>query len=148
MYDSERTKAMIKESEQRCLQIEKRISSINFEKQNMNKQLDNFQYEADQNKTIMNNESSKIIVLKRELEDINNEIDTLTKRTTIYAKVSNKLKYRYSRLSQIKNDLDISFARLEEKVKANEEKLKTNQFNAFALETELDNSKTLLIESL
>ena len=70
-----------------------------------------------QNKTIMNNKSSKIIVLKRELEDINNEIDTLTKRTTIYAKVSNKLKYRYSRLSQIKNDLDISFARLEEKVK-------------------------------
>jgi chromosome segregation protein len=146
VYDSERTKAMIKESEQRCLQIEKRISSINFEKQNMNKQLDNFQYEADQNKTIMNNKSSKIIVLKRELEDINNEIDTLTKRTTIYAKVSNKLKYRYSRLSQIKNDLDISFARLEEKVKANEEKLKTNQFNAFALETELDNSKTLLMD--
>ena len=146
VYESERTKAMIKESEQRCLQIEKRISSITFEKQTMNKQLDDFHYEADQNKTILNYKSSKIIALKAELEDIDNEIDKLTKKTTIYAKVRDKLEYRYNRISQIKNDLDISFARLEEKVKANEEKSKTNQLNAVTLKTEIDNGKRLLTE--
>ena len=146
VYESERTKAMIKESEQRCLQIEKQITSINFEKQNMNKQLDDFHYEADQNKTIMNYKSSKIITLKAELEDIDREIDKLTNRITFYAKVRDKLEYRYNRLSQIKNDLDISFARFEEKVKANEEKLKTNQLDAVDLKNELDNSKTLLVD--
>jgi chromosome segregation protein len=146
VYESERTKAMIKESEQRCLQIEKRISSITFEKQTMNKQLDDFQYEADQNKTIMNYKSSKIIALKAELEDIDNEIEKLTKKTTIYVKVRDKLEYRYNRISQIKNDLDISFARLEEKIKANEEKSKTNQLNAVTLKTEIDNGKRLLTE--
>jgi chromosome segregation protein len=146
VYESERTKAMIKESEQRCLQIEKRISSITFEKQTMNKQLDDFHYEADQNKTIMNYKSSKIIALKAELEDIDNEIEKLTKKTTIYVKVRDKLEYRYNRISQIKNDLDISFARLEEKIKANEEKSKTNQLNAVTLKTEIDNGKRLLTE--
>jgi chromosome segregation protein len=146
VYESERTKAMIKESEQRCLQIEKRISSITFEKQTMNKQLDDFHYEADQNKTIMNYKSSKIISLKAELEDIDNEIEKLTKKTTIYVKVRDKLEYRYNRISQIKNDLDISFARLEEKIKANEEKSKTNQLNAVTLKTEIDNGKRLLTE--
>jgi chromosome segregation protein len=146
VYESERMKAMIKESEQRCLQIEKRISSITFEKQTMNKQLDDFHYEADQNKTIMNYKSSKIIALKAELEDIDNEIEKLTKKTTIYAKVRDKLEYRYNRISQIKNELDISFARLEEKIKANEEKSKTNQLNAITLKTEIDNGKRLLTE--
>ncbi|MBD0360404.1 MAG: AAA family ATPase, partial [Nitrososphaeraceae archaeon] len=51
VYESERMKAIMKESEQRCLQIEKRISSIDLEKQNMNRQLDDFRHQADQNKT-------------------------------------------------------------------------------------------------
>lgn len=146
VYESERMKAMIKESEQRCLQIEKRIPSIDLEKQNMKRQLDDFQQRADQNKTIMNYKSSKIIALKRELGDIDNKLEKLTRRIAIYARVRDKLEYRYDMLLRIKNDLDVSFARLEEKVKASEEKLKANKLNAISLKNEVDNSTTLLVD--
>ena len=146
VYESERMKAMIKESEQRCLQIEKRIPSIDLEKQNMKRQLDDFQHGADQNKTIMNYKSSKIIALKRELEDIDNKLEKLTRRIAIYARVRDKLEYRYDMLLRIKNDLDVSFARLEEKVKASEEKLKANKLNAISLKNEVDKGTTLLVD--
>ncbi|MDQ4023619.1 MAG: chromosome segregation protein SMC [Thermoproteota archaeon] len=146
VYESERMKAMIKESEQRCLQIEKRIPSIDLEKQNMKRQLDDFQHGADQNKTIMNYKSSKIIALKRELGDIDNKLEKLTRRIAIYARVRDKLEYRYDMLLRIKNDLDVSFARLEEKVKASEEKLKANKLNAISLKNEVDNGTTLLVD--
>ena len=146
VYESERMKAMIKESEQRCLQIEKRIPSIDLEKQNMKRQLDDFQQRADENKTIMNYKSSKIIALKRELGDIDNKLEKLTRRIAIYARVRDKLEYRYDMLLRIKNDLDVSFARLEEKVKASEEKLKANKLNAISLKNEVDNGTTLLVD--
>ena len=146
VYESERMKAMIKESEQRCLQIEKRIPSIDLEKQNMKRQLDDFQHRDDQNKTIMNYKSSKIIALKRELGDIDNKLEKLTRRIAIYARVRDKLEYRYDMLLRIKNDLDVSFARLEEKVKASEEKLKANKLNAISLKNEVDNGTTLLVD--
>jgi chromosome segregation protein len=146
VYESERMKAIMKESEQRCLQIEKRISSIDLEKQNMNRQLDDFRHQADQNKTVMNYKSSKIIALKTELGDIDNEIEKLTRRIAIYAKIRDKLEYRYDMLLRIKNDLDVSFARLEEKVRANEEKLKANNLNAIYLKNEVDNGTTLLVD--
>lgn len=146
VYESERMKAITKESEQRCLQIEKRISSIDLEKQNMNRQLDDFRYQADQNKTIMNYKSSKIIALKTELGDIDNELEKLTRRIAIYARIRDKLEYRYDMLLRIKNDLDVSFARLEEKVRANEEKLKANNLNAIYLKNEVDNGTTLLVD--
>jgi chromosome segregation protein len=146
VYESERMKAMIKESEQRCLQIEKRIPSIDLETQNMKKQLDDFRHEADQNKTIMNYKSSKIIALKRELVDIDNKLENLTRRIAIYTRVRDKLEYRYDMLLRIKNDLYVSFARLEEKVKASEEKLKANDLNAISLKNEVDNGRTLLVD--
>jgi chromosome segregation protein len=146
VYESERMKAIMKESEQRCLQIEKRISSIDLEKQNMNRQLDDFRHHADQNKTVMNYKSSKIIALKTELGDIDNELEKLTRRIAIYARIRDKLEYRYDMLLRIKNDLDVSFARLEEKVRANEEKLKANKLNAIYLKNEVDNGTTLLVD--
>ena len=146
VYESERMKAMIKESEQRCLQIEKRIPSIDLEKQNMKRQLDDFRHGADQNKTIINYKSSKIIALKRELGDIDNKLEKLTRRIAIYAEIRDKLEYRYDMLLRIKNDLDVSFARLEEKVKASEEKLKANKLNAISLKNEVDNGTTLLVD--
>ena len=146
VYESERMKAIMKESEQRCLQIEKRISSIDLEKQNMNRQLDDFRHQADQNKTVMNYKSSKIIALKTELGDIDNELEKLTRRIAIYARIRDKLEYRYDTLLRIKNDLDVSFARLEEKIRANEEKLKANKLNAIYLKNEVDNGTTLLAD--
>jgi chromosome segregation protein len=146
VYESERMKAIMKESEQRCLQIEKRISSIDLEKQNMNRQLDDFRHQADQNKTVMNYKSSKIIALKTELGDIDNGLEKLTRRIAIYARIRDKLEYRYDTLLRIKNDLDVSFARLEEKVRANEEKLKANKLNAIYLKNEVDNGTTLLAD--
>jgi chromosome segregation protein len=146
VYESERMKAIMKESEQRCLQIEKRISSIDLEKQNMNRQLDDFRHQADQNKTVMNYKSSKIIALKTELGDIDNELEKLTRRIAIYARIRDKLEYRYDMLLRIKNDLDVSFARLEEKVRANEEKLKANKLNAIYLKNEVDNGTKLLVD--
>ena len=146
VYESERMKAMIKESEQRCLQIEKRIHSIDLEKQNIDRQLGSFRYEANENETIINHKSFKVASLRSELEDINNEIDKLTKRIAGYSNISGRLKYRYNMLLRIKNSLDVLFARLQENVKANEEKLKANKANAISLKNHQDNDTKLLAD--
>src|SRR5207302_3202273 len=50
VYDSERNRASIKETEQRLIQIERRIASIEIEKQNINQKIENLTLQIDEKK--------------------------------------------------------------------------------------------------
>jgi chromosome segregation protein len=119
VYESERTKAMLKESQQRFVQIEKRIHAIATDKQNLIRKLENLRSGIEQNKSITNDRSNKISILQYELERVNSQIDILTARTAKYNNPKIKQEDRYKRLFIIKNDIEISIARLEEKIKIN-----------------------------
>ena len=57
VYESERMKAMLKESQQRILHIEKRIPALDIEKQNINRKLENLRSGIEQNQIITNEKS-------------------------------------------------------------------------------------------
>ena len=80
---------------------------------------------------------TKISILQYELERVNSQIDILTARTSKYNNLKRKQEDRYKRLSIIKNDIDISIARLEEKIKINGDKNKSNESEIFSLRAEI-----------
>ena len=140
VYESERIKAMLKESEHRFLQIEKQIPSIDIDKHDINQKLDNLRLQVEEKKTIINSRSDKVTTLRSELEELNFEIGRLTSETAVRANFKAKLENRYKHLIRIKNDLDISIARLEEKIEINKDKIKHYEEQIFALKDEIEKS--------
>jgi chromosome segregation protein len=146
VYESERKKAMLKESQQRFLHIEKRIHVIDTDKQNIIRKLESLRSGIEQKQSITNDRSDKISILQYELERVNSQIDILTARTSKYNNVKRKQEDRYKRLSIIKNDIDISIARLEEKLKINSDKNKFNESEILSLKTEIDESEIIIAD--
>jgi chromosome segregation protein len=146
VYESERTKAMLKESQQRLLQIEKRIHTIETDKHNIIRKLESLRSGIEQKKSITNDGSNKISILQYELERVNSQIDILTAKTAKYNNLKRKQEERYKRLSVIKNDIDISIARLEEKIKISGDKNKSNESEIFSLKTEIAESEITIAD--
>jgi chromosome segregation protein len=146
VYESERTKAMLKESQQRFVQIEKRIHAIATDKQNLIRKLENLRSGIEQNKSITNDRSDKISILQYELKRVNSQIDILTARTAKYNYPKIKQEDRYKRLIIIKNDIEISIARLEEKIKINSDKNKFNESEIFSLKKEIAESEITIAD--
>ena len=144
VYESERMKAMLKESEERILGIEKLIPALDIEKQNINQKLGNLRSQTEQDEIIINEKSSKGLSLKTELGNINIRLDNLTIMHAQNTKFKERLEEHYKRLFTIKNTIDISIARLEEKIKITLEKIQVNDSKIFSLKNQIDNSNVLL----
>lgn len=126
VYEAERTKAMLKQSENRILQIQHRLPTLDEERKNIVQRLDEFYPKVQQKKEIIADRFNKILALKTDLSHINSEIEILASKNTTYDRSKAKLDYRYKRLSWIKNSISISVARLEEKIRVNNDKLMLN----------------------
>ncbi len=116
VYDSERNRALIKETEQRLIQIERRIASIEIEEQNINQKIEILRIQIDEKKTYADERYGRLSILKFDLTETSSQIDELSTSANRYADIRAKLEGRYKRLHEIKNHLDVSIARLEEKM--------------------------------
>lgn len=116
VYDSERYKASIKEAEQRLIQIERHIAAIEKEKQNINQKLENLSIQVDEKKTSVDERYGRLSILKSDLTATSSQIDELSTSANRYADRRAKLEGRHIRLHEVKNHLDVSIARLEEKM--------------------------------
>ncbi|MGB6594166.1 MAG: AAA family ATPase, partial [Candidatus Nitrosopolaris sp.] len=116
VYDSERKKALIKETAQRSVQIEKSVDSIEKEKQNINQKIENLLLKMDENKTYIEERYGRLSILKSDLAEMTSVIDKLSVSDNRYADIRTKLEGRHKQLYEIKNHLDVSIARLEEKM--------------------------------
>ena len=146
VYEAERTKAMLKESHHRILEIEKRTSMIEHERQNIVQQLDEFHPKVQENKDTMSDRSNKILALKSELDKINSQLDIVASKNAKYAHFKKELERRYKRLSSVKNDIAISVTRLEEIIKINNDKTLLNESRAFTQRAEMDKLRATLRE--
>jgi chromosome segregation protein len=138
VYEAERTKAMLKESQHRIAEIEKQITRNEHEREKIVQRLDNFYPKAQDNKQSMVNRSTNILALKSELDKINSQVDIVASRNARYGYFRKELEHRYKRLSGIKNDISISVGRLEEKIQINSDKILVNESNTFVLKAEID----------
>ncbi len=116
VYDSERNRASIKETEQRLIQIERRIASIEIEKQNINQKIENLTLQIAEKKTNVDERYGRLSILKSDLTAMSSQIDELSTSANRYADIRSKLEGRHKRLHEVKNNLDVSIARLEEKM--------------------------------
>ena len=116
VYDSERYKASIKETEQRLIQIERRIAAIEIEKQNINQKLENLSIQIDEKKASVDERYGRLSILKSDLTAMSSQIDELSRSANRYADIRAKLEGQHNRLHEVKNHLDVSIARLEEKM--------------------------------
>ncbi len=67
VYDSERKRALIKETEQRLIQIERRIASVEIEKQNINQKIENLHLQIEEKKSHIDEGYGRLSILKSDL---------------------------------------------------------------------------------
>jgi chromosome segregation protein len=116
VYDSERKSALIRETGQRLIQIERRIASVEIEKQNINQKIENLHLQIEEKKTHVDERYGRLSLLKSDLAAMNSQIDELSTSASRYAEIRGKLEGRHNKLHEVKNHLDVSIARLEEKM--------------------------------
>jgi chromosome segregation protein len=116
VYDSERKKALIKETVQRLVQIEKNVDSIEKEKQKINQKIENLLLKKDEDKAYIEERDGRLSILKSDLAEMTSVIEKLSVSDNRYADIRTRLEGRHKQLYEIKNYLDVSLARLEEKL--------------------------------
>jgi chromosome segregation protein len=143
VYDSERTKALIKETAQRLIQIEKRIVSNDTEKQNINQKIENLRLQIDEKKTYIDEGYGRLSILKSDLAAMSSVIDKLSVSDNRYAAIRTKLEGQHKRLYEVKNHLDVAIARLEEKMNIVADKAKSIDSGNLELRTNIEKNKRL-----
>jgi chromosome segregation protein len=143
VYESERLKAMHKESLQRLAHIEKRIPLIDADRHTINEKLSSLYSKTNEKKTIISDNSTVNSSLRSELNETNSRIDIINSEIAKFAGLRNKLESRYKQLSKIKHELDVSIVRLEEKIKVDSDKIELNETHTFSLKAEIDKNEAI-----
>jgi chromosome segregation protein len=127
VYEAERTRAIQKQSENRIVEIQQKIPRLDKESKNVTDQLEDLRTRVRQNKEILNDRSIKVLSLRSDLNLVNSEIEVLISRNADYARSKTLLDHRYKRLSLIKDNIAVSIARLEEKIRISSDKIVMNE---------------------
>ena len=144
VYESERMKALLRESEERVVQIERQIPLIDMEKESLDKKLDDLSLKTGEKNAVLGDKHAKISVLQSHLKEVNSQIDALTSVNVKYNSIKEKLDYRHRLVSGIKNDSETSVVRLEQKTKINGDKIRENKEQISSLRAEIGNNITAL----
>ena len=127
IYDYERKKAIVKESEQRCTQIkEKILPSLETEINSLSRKLTALQTDLDEKRNPILESSEKQLALKHELDRTNSEIDALGKYSMQTSNAITKLEQRNKQLEKVKNDIHIIAIGIEEKISSKSQQAVNN----------------------
>lgn len=143
VYQSERKRAVIKETEQRLLNIEKRIISIQEEKQNINQKIETLRLEIHRKKAYIDDRSTMLKALRSESTAIGSQIDKLTASTGTYASIRTKLEVRIKRLTETKRLLCVHIAKIEEQTRLISESITALHSRISSVETIIKTNKDL-----
>lgn len=143
VYQSERKRAVIKETEQRLLNIEKRIISIQEEKQNINQKIETLRLEIHRKKAYIDDRSTMLEALRSESTAIGSQIDKLTASTGTYASIRTKLEVRIKRLTETKRLLCVHIAKIEEQTRLISESITALHSRISSVETIIKTNKDL-----
>jgi chromosome segregation protein len=143
VYQSERKRAVIKETEQRLLNIEKRIISIQEEKQNINQKIETLRLEIHRKKAYIDDRSRILEALRSESTAIGSQIDKLTASTGTYASIRTKLEVRIKRLTETKRLLCVHIAKIEEQTRLISESITALHSRISSVETIIKTNKDL-----
>ena len=146
VHDSERTKAMLGESERRTVEIERRLPVIDGGKQVIAQRMDNARVEADRLRATMEQKKVAGAELRVKLEAIDAEVEHITARLAKYAAFRNSLEKRHARMSSLKGQLELAAARVEEKANTTNYKKNSNDSALALLQSEVTSAKSRIAE--
>jgi chromosome segregation protein len=146
VHDSERTKAMLGESERRVVEIEKRLPAVDGDKQAIDQRIENMRAEAEELRSNVDQKKAAVADLRVKLDSINAEVEKITGRIAKYASFRHKLGKKMSRMLSLKSQIELAAARLEEKVKTNSYKAANIDSSISGLQSEIGSAKSHLTE--
>ncbi len=142
VHDSERTKAMLGESERRIVDIERRLPTIDTGKQATAQRIENMRADADRLRAAAEQKKATVAELRSKLDIIDAEVERITAKVAKYAAFRQKLEKRLSKMSSLKGQIELAAARLEEKVKTSNYKKSSNNNAVSSLQSEIEAAKS------
>lgn len=137
VHESERTRAMLNESERRMADIERRIPSIHKSKQTAVQRIESSRSEIDRLKKEIEQKKAVVPNLKIELDAINSEIEKITSKVARYAAFRDTMEKRLARMASLKDRIELAGARVEEKIKTINYKKNSNDSAINLLQSEI-----------
>jgi chromosome segregation protein len=115
VYESERNRAVLKEAEQRIINIERRLKSIELEKVTLEDKLSGSQLELEKIEHSIQLKRSDMSDLTSELNTINGKIDKIASTEGVYHTKKVNIDGRLNVLLRIQSHFEAVLARLEER---------------------------------
>ena len=137
VHDSERTKAMVNEFERRMADIERRLPSLQTSKQAALQRIENTRSETDRLKREIEQKEAGMKDLKVKLGTIDDEIEKITANVAKYSAFQARLEKRLAQMTSLRGQIELSGARLEEKIKTINYKKDSNGTAISALQAEI-----------
>jgi chromosome segregation protein len=144
VYDSERKRALLKETEQRIDYLEKRIPLLRLERDILAEKIVTNSVNLNNVNNIIVEKTGSLSRLRTELENANYKIDEIVTRLDTIRKNSSILDLKYKRLEKIKNNIEILKLKAEEKIRINEERSKEHLDRVDSLTQDIENIRTIL----
>jgi chromosome segregation protein len=137
VHDSERTKAMLGEFERRIAEIQRRLPSIETSKQATAQRIDVTLSEAERLKAAMEKKKAVIADLKIKLDTIDIEIENIIDKVAKYADFRGTMEKMLARMASLKAEIELTTARVEEKIKTINYQKNSNAAAVNLLESEI-----------
>ncbi|HEU4984269.1 MAG TPA: hypothetical protein VFT58_01405, partial [Nitrososphaera sp.] len=146
VHDSERAKAMLGESQRRISDIERRLPQIEGGKQAIARRAEGMKADAEKIQTSMAQKKEALATLRTRLDQINVQVEEVSAVISRYTGLRQKLEGRLKRVSSLGNSVEMSAARVEEKIKTNAYKKDAGDSALASLASEVDSAKTRISE--
>jgi chromosome segregation protein len=146
VHESERTRAMLNESERRMADIERRMPSIHKSKQTAVQRIESSRSEIDRLRKEMEQKKTVVPDLKIKLDTINSEIEKITAKVVRYAAFRDTMEKRLARMASLKDRIELAGARVEEKIKTINYKKNSNDSAINLLQSEILATKSSIAQ--
>ncbi|MGB8448753.1 MAG: chromosome segregation SMC family protein [Nitrososphaeraceae archaeon] len=143
VYELERTKAIVKESDRRLEIIGQRLPAIKVEQKNLDSDFGITEAVINEKGTIVRRKREALTELKARFDQINSALEELSDIVTKNEKNKAAMIYRRDKLLSIDSNLKIIIARLEERSDTLEKKINSNQSRVDGLRSDLISKKEI-----
>ena len=148
VYDAERKRALLKETEQRIDYLEKRIPLLKLERNELAEKIVTGSAKLNNINQVISEKTESLSRLRSELENANHKIDEIVTKLDVVRETGSILDLKYKRLEKIKNNIDVLKLKVEEKIRVNQERAKEHLDRIILFKHDIQNDKAILTTRL
>lgn len=141
VHDSERSKAMLGESQRRISDIERRLPQIDAGKQGIGQRAENMRADSEKMRAAIAQKRELLANLHGRLEQISAKVEEVSAVISRYSGMRQKLERRIKRISTLRNSIEVSATRIEEKIKTTAYKKDASDSTVASLASEIHSAK-------